>query len=311
MSSMDSRQERVTTPSLLKDQSKGAVEGNTDEKEAEKDNHSKEEHLEHNGRALNVIIDNDSGMNMISETAVKRLRLKTENHPTSYRINWVNEANLILVKQRCLVKFSLGKKYMDEAWCDVIPMTICHMLLGRPWLYDRKVIYDGYANTYSFTFKGKEFVLDPLQILEFEARKKTVPVLTMRQFSRVLHEGDMLLMVIKREVQQVDGNIPTEFTTMLEEFQDTMLCEVSNQLSQMREVQHDIDLIPGSTLPNLPHYRMSPAENEVLSRKIQQLLDKGFIEKVSALVLFWFYSHQRRMVVGGYASIAEQLIRYP
>ena len=28
MSSMDSRQERVTTPSLLKDQSKGAIEGN-------------------------------------------------------------------------------------------------------------------------------------------------------------------------------------------------------------------------------------------------------------------------------------------
>ena len=233
--------------------------------------------MEYNGRALNAIIDNGSGMNMISETAVKRLRLKTENHPTSYRINWVNEANSILVKQRCLVKFSLGKKYMDEAWCDVIPMTICHMLLGRPWLYDRKVIYDGYANTYSFTFKGKEFVLDPLQISEFEARKKAVPVLMMRQFSRVLHEGDMLLMVIKREVQQVDGNIPTEFTTMLEEFQDTMPGEVLNQLSQMREVQHDIDLIPGSTLPNLPHYRMSPAENEVLSRKIQQLLDKGFI----------------------------------
>ena len=28
MSSMNSRQERVTTPSLLKDQSKGAIEGN-------------------------------------------------------------------------------------------------------------------------------------------------------------------------------------------------------------------------------------------------------------------------------------------
>ena len=34
---------------------------------------------------------------------------------------------------------------MDEAWCDVIPMIVCHMLLGCPWLYDRKVLYDGYA----------------------------------------------------------------------------------------------------------------------------------------------------------------------
>ena len=68
----------------------------------------------------------------------------------------------------------------------------------------------------------------------------------------------MLLMVIKREVKQVDGNIPAKFTAMLEEFQDIMPSEVSNQLPQMREVPHAIDLILGSTLPNLPHYRISP-----------------------------------------------------
>ena len=42
---------------------------------------------------------------------------------------------------------------MDEAWCDVIPMTVYHMLLGRLWLYDRKVLYDG-CNAQVFFLKG-------------------------------------------------------------------------------------------------------------------------------------------------------------
>jgi hypothetical protein len=58
-------------------------------------------------------------------------------------------------------------------------MTVCHMLLGRLWLYDRRVLYDGYANTYSFNFQGKKFVLDPLQISKFDTKNEVVPVLTM------------------------------------------------------------------------------------------------------------------------------------
>lgn len=108
--------------------------------------------MEHNGRALNVIIDNGSSMNVISEAAIERLGLKTEKHPTPYQFSWVNEANSVLVKQHCLVKFSLGKSYVDEAWCDVIPMTVCHMLLGLCGFMIERDPYDRlpYANESSF-----------------------------------------------------------------------------------------------------------------------------------------------------------------
>ena len=43
--------------------------------------------MEHNDRALNVIIDNGSGMNVISEMVVSQLGLKTEKHPPPYWIN--------------------------------------------------------------------------------------------------------------------------------------------------------------------------------------------------------------------------------
>ncbi|XP_042984718.1 uncharacterized protein LOC122313623 [Carya illinoinensis] len=240
--------------------------------------------MEHGDRALNVIIDNGSGMNVVSSDAVECLGLTIEKHPTPYRVSWVNEDNPILVKHRCLVKFALGRSYMDEAWCDVVPMTVCHLLLGRPWLYDRKVLYDGYANSYSFKFNGKKFVLDSLQIFEFDTqpkqkKKEVVSVLTIRQFTQALKGKQLVLLLVNRETKQEDGIIPNEFTNMLEKFREIMPDEMPKQLPPMREVQHAIDLIPGSSLINLPHYRMSPTENEELNRQIQQLLDSGFIRE--------------------------------
>ena len=39
--------------------------------------------------------------------------------------------------------------YQYEVLCDVIPMDICHMLFGRPFQFDRHIVYDGCANTYT------------------------------------------------------------------------------------------------------------------------------------------------------------------
>ena len=89
----------------------------------------------------------------------------------------------------------------------------------------------------------------------------------------------MVFMLVTRETKQGDSNSPMELSDLLKEFQDIMLAEMPNQLPPMREIQHAIDLISGSTLPNVPHYRMSPTKNEELSRQIQDLLDKGFIRE--------------------------------
>ncbi|RDX95789.1 hypothetical protein CR513_21641, partial [Mucuna pruriens] len=43
------------------------------------------------------------------------------------------------------VSFTIGK-YEDKVLCDVVPMEATHLLLGRPWQYDRKVIHDGVTN---------------------------------------------------------------------------------------------------------------------------------------------------------------------
>jgi hypothetical protein len=70
--------------------------------------------------------------------------------------------------------FEIGS-YKDSIDFDVVPMTVCHLVLGRPWLYDHSVQYNGRANTYHLEFKGKKINLQPMsphQIVN-ESRQKT------------------------------------------------------------------------------------------------------------------------------------------
>lgn len=60
---------------------------------------------------------------------------------------------------RCLVTFSIGKRYKDEVWCDVAPMNAFHILLGRQWLYNRYVTHKARPNTYSFDKDGIHITL--------------------------------------------------------------------------------------------------------------------------------------------------------
>ena len=115
------------------------------------------------GKVCSLIIDGGSCANVASQSMVDKLKLSVIPHPKSYTIQWLNQSKRLQISTRCLLSLSIGKTYKDEIWCDIIPMDAWHVLLGRPWLFDRRVMQDGCMNTYTFTKNHKKITLTPLK----------------------------------------------------------------------------------------------------------------------------------------------------
>ncbi|GKF21105.1 reverse transcriptase domain-containing protein [Tanacetum coccineum] len=71
----------------------------------------------------------------------------------------------LLAKQKTTTRFGSSSRAPQSATGPVRVGPIkdaCHILLGRPWLYDRRVKHDGYRNTYTFKKDGVNITLAPL-----------------------------------------------------------------------------------------------------------------------------------------------------
>ncbi|XP_042942593.1 uncharacterized protein LOC122276749 [Carya illinoinensis] len=232
-------------------------------------------------KVCKMIIDSDSCENVVSEEVVQKLQLKTDRHPKPYKLSWLDKGSEVTVDRQCLVSFSIGRKYFDNAWCDVVSMDACHVVLGQLWQYDRSVIHDGQKNMYSLNIKGKKIVLVPRREgLTPTSIANNTNLLSMSRFSDEIKHGDMVyaLLPCENSAVDVDTDLLAEVQRLLAEFSDLMLEDLPPKLPPMRDIQHQIDLVPGSSLSNRPAYRLSPKEVEELQRQVVELLERGYIQ---------------------------------
>ena len=113
------------------------------------------------GKLCSVIIDGGSCCNIVNQEVVERFQIPLIPHPSPYTLQWLNSSSPLEVSSQALIDLSIGP-YHDCILCDVLPMSACHILLGRPWQFDRQVIHDGFTNVYSFSLDGRKVRLVPL-----------------------------------------------------------------------------------------------------------------------------------------------------
>jgi len=116
-------------------------------------------------RRCRVIIDGESCNNLASLELVKKLGLTTRPHPHPYYIQWVNSYDRIKVTEIAHIEFSIGF-YKGSLDFDIVPLQVCQLLLGKPWISENNVVHNIIANKYSFKYHGRKITLIPMNATE-------------------------------------------------------------------------------------------------------------------------------------------------
>ena len=108
----------------------------------------------------------------------------------------MHKGHQILVSEQREVEFQVGN-YKDKVICDIMPMDVCHILLCKPWKFDRHVIHDVRSNCYKFKKDGTKNILFSLQ--EGGATELDIPktlLLSGKEFLQQIQEEEVCFVII-------------------------------------------------------------------------------------------------------------------
>ncbi|XP_066316430.1 uncharacterized protein, partial [Miscanthus floridulus] len=208
------------------------------------------------------------------------------------------------------IHFAIGS-YHDVVECDVVPMEACHILLGRPWQFDIDCMHHGRSNMYSLIHHDKKIVLLPMSpeaiVRDDVAKAKKTKSEIDKNVKSVSSNKDEIrlkghcLLATKSDINELvastsvayalvckgalisvhdmQHSLPPAVANILQEFLDVFPSEIPVGLPPIRGIEHQIDIIPGASLPNRAPYRTNPEETKEIQRQVQELLDKGYVHE--------------------------------
>nr|GEZ98634.1 hypothetical protein [Tanacetum cinerariifolium] len=169
---------------------------------------------------------------------------------------------------------SIGKSYEDQIWCNVIPMDACHVLLGRPWLFDRWVMHDGYKNTYFFNHNDRRIVLTPMSAASTPTKNQPLSTLLKAEQHEYYSIKDFILLGLDESKPKPPATLHPRIQPLLQSYNHVFPVEIPSGLPPLRTIQHKIDLFPDRTKYDHQFHLQQLFEGiQVDERKVQAIRD--------------------------------------
>ena len=249
------------------------------------------------GHEANILLDSGLSHDFISVDFVHKHRINTENQGDQFTVTMADGRTSSIAQTRTAPLNLVLPNLREKLAFTVFPMTKYDVTLGKPWLS---------ANNPAVNFRTNEVQIgdDPPWIARVDSGSCTTatdePEVELnfnrgKQARHALRKGEQGFlawvsanpkkMLSNSDFYQTIGSTsdssPEErqkLLTLLQEFSEVFPSDLPSKLPPKRTLNHDIDLIPGSSPPSRPPYRLTKPLLDELEVQIKSLLDKGFID---------------------------------
>ncbi|KAI3465831.1 hypothetical protein Pfo_022494 [Paulownia fortunei] len=213
------------------------------------------------GKSTRVLVDTGATHNFITEEEANRLGLRWSRGE-----GWLKTVNAKAQPLNGVVKnVVLDMDFLRKV--PTIPMpsfsSVCILEKGAPCMIPTIDLTEGHSQG----TKAESRHLSAIQITKGVKWGETTYLAT-----------------LKEEVPTVtkEDDLPPIIQNVLEENKDVMPDELPKKLPPRQEVDHKIELEPGTKPPAMARYHMAPLELEELRRQLIELLDTGWIRPSKA-----------------------------
>ena len=175
-------------------------------------------------------------------------------------------------------KLELETYYTSGITAQVLDLQRYDAILGKPWLYHTNPSINWRENTLAFKYGSRNINIKASKNKTTEPECHSI-FISRQQLAKTPSNEELFAIcttIISEETK--DQSRTLEEKTILNEFKEVFPKVLSNQLPPQRNVDHAIDLIPGSEPPSRSTYRLSYVEMDELKKQLADLLAKGFIK---------------------------------
>ena len=243
-----------------------------------------------NGHACLVLVDSGATANFVSENFVRRCRIRTCPRTQQTEVAMGDGTVYSVDRQLPGADLTVGG-YRDRiSFMETKLGTSFDVILGKPWLRRINPRIDWESDNLFFEHKGRFHQWHTA--LQEDTKPAEVDLISVGEAEILLRRSPKpkaKLLMVHASIQEEAGQdtlvesegddtlVDDQLRAVVREYADVLPQTLPGGLPPQRNIDHAIEVLPGSAPPSRPAYRMSPDELQELRRHLADLTDKGFI----------------------------------